>query len=112
MFMIEDVTSRNFPKEGIHMPFRPNPTKKPLIPPTQASSPPRADLTPQQQAGTAEPVRLVEVTRGSAPPDSMKNLPPPSRKCVGSFLACVALTMILRQGYMRREKPARSCKRI
>jgi hypothetical protein len=40
MFIIEDVTSRSFPKEGIHMPFWPNPTKKPLIPPAQASSPP------------------------------------------------------------------------
>jgi hypothetical protein len=32
MFIIEDVTSKSFPKEGKHMPFRPNPTKKPLIP--------------------------------------------------------------------------------
>jgi hypothetical protein len=48
MFLIEDVTGRSFPKEGIHMPFIPNPTKKPLIPPAQASSPPRADPTPQQ----------------------------------------------------------------
>jgi hypothetical protein len=32
MFIIEDVTSRSFPKKGVHMPFRPNPTKKPLIP--------------------------------------------------------------------------------
>jgi hypothetical protein len=46
MFLIEDVTCRSFPKEGIHMPFRPNPTKKPLIPPTLVSSPPRADQTP------------------------------------------------------------------
>jgi hypothetical protein len=42
----------------------------------------------------------------------MKSLPPPSRKCSDSFLACVPLTIPLRQGYMRREKPARSCKRI
>jgi hypothetical protein len=40
MFIIEDVTSRSFPKEGIHMPFWQNPIKKPLIPPAQASSPP------------------------------------------------------------------------
>jgi hypothetical protein len=46
MFLIENVTGRSFPKEGIHMPFRPNPTKKLLIPPAQASSPPRADPTP------------------------------------------------------------------
>jgi hypothetical protein len=31
--MIEDVTSRSFPKEGKHMTFRPKPTNKPLIPP-------------------------------------------------------------------------------
>jgi hypothetical protein len=43
------VTGRSFPKKGIHMSFRPHPTKKPLIPPAHASSPPRADPTPQQQ---------------------------------------------------------------
>jgi hypothetical protein len=48
IFNIEDVTGRNFPKDGKHMPFRPNPTNKPLIPPAQVSSPPRADPTPQQ----------------------------------------------------------------
>jgi hypothetical protein len=32
MFIIEDVIGRNFLKEGKHMPFRPNLTKKPLIP--------------------------------------------------------------------------------
>jgi hypothetical protein len=46
MFLIEDVMGRSFPTEGIHMPFGPNPTMKPLIPPAQASSPPRADPTP------------------------------------------------------------------
>jgi hypothetical protein len=34
IFLIEDAVGRSFPKEGIHMPFRPNPTKKPLIPPS------------------------------------------------------------------------------
>jgi hypothetical protein len=48
MFIIEDVMGRNFSKEGKHMPFRPNPTKKPLIPLAQVSSPRRADPTPQQ----------------------------------------------------------------
>jgi hypothetical protein len=48
MFLIEDVTGRSFSKEGIHMPFRPNPTKKPLIPLAQGPSPPRAYPTPQQ----------------------------------------------------------------
>jgi hypothetical protein len=46
IFMIEDVTSRSFSKEGKHMPFRPKPTKKPLIPPAQVASPPRANPTP------------------------------------------------------------------
>jgi hypothetical protein len=49
MFIIEDVTGINFPKDGKHMPFGPNPTKKPLIPPAQVSPPPRADPTPQQK---------------------------------------------------------------
>jgi hypothetical protein len=48
MFIIEDVTGKKFPKEGKHMSFRLNPTKKPLVPPTQVSSPLRADPTPQQ----------------------------------------------------------------
>jgi hypothetical protein len=38
MFIIKDVIRRSFPKEGKRMPFRPNPTKKPLIPPAHASS--------------------------------------------------------------------------
>jgi hypothetical protein len=59
MFLIKDVTGRSFPKEEIYMPLRPNPTKKPLIPPAQASSHPRADPTPQQQHEAAEPVRPV-----------------------------------------------------
>jgi hypothetical protein len=46
IFIIEDVTGRNFPKEAKDMPFRPTPTKKPLIPPAQVSIPPRADPTP------------------------------------------------------------------
>jgi hypothetical protein len=59
MFLIEDVMGRSFPKEGIHMLFRPNLTKKPLIPPAQVSFPPRADPTPQQQHEEAEPVRPI-----------------------------------------------------
>jgi hypothetical protein len=57
MILIEDVTGRSFPKEGIHMSFMPNPTKKLLIPPAQASSPLRANPTPQQQHEAAELVR-------------------------------------------------------
>jgi hypothetical protein len=45
MFLIEDVTGRNFSKEGIHMPFRPNTTKKALIPSAQASSRQLSHLT-------------------------------------------------------------------
>jgi hypothetical protein len=62
MFLVEDVTGRSFPKEGIHMPFRPNPTKKPLIPPPQTSSPPRADPAPQQQHEAVELVRPIGYT--------------------------------------------------
>jgi hypothetical protein len=62
MFLIEDITGKSFPNEGIHMPFRPNPTKKSLIPPAQASSPPRADPTPQQQHEAAESVRPAGYT--------------------------------------------------
>jgi hypothetical protein len=57
MFIIEDVTGRSIPKEGKHMPFMTNPTKKPLIPPAQVSSIPRVDPTPQQQQETIEPIR-------------------------------------------------------
>jgi hypothetical protein len=32
MFMIEDVTNRTFPKDGFHMPIRPTPSKKPIVP--------------------------------------------------------------------------------
>jgi hypothetical protein len=48
MLIIEDVTNRSFSKDGFHMPLRTTPTKKPLIPPAQASSSQRVDLTPQQ----------------------------------------------------------------
>jgi hypothetical protein len=47
MFIIENVTGKKFPKEGKHLSFRPNPTKKFLVPPAQVSSPPRAYPTPQ-----------------------------------------------------------------
>jgi hypothetical protein len=76
MFIIEDVTGRSFPKEGKHMPFRPNLTKKPLIPPAQVSSPPRVDLTPQQHPAVEEPVRPVGVSMGSLLDSIMKNPPP------------------------------------
>jgi hypothetical protein len=62
MFIIEDVTNRSFPKDGFHMPLRITPTKKPLIPPAEASSPPRVDPTPQQQHEAAEPVRPTGYT--------------------------------------------------
>jgi hypothetical protein len=92
MFITEDVTSRNFPKEGKRMPFRPNPTKKPLIPLAQVSSPPRANPTPQQHT-PAKPVRRVAVNRDNLLDSNAKGLPLPSRRCLGSCLECVALTM-------------------
>jgi hypothetical protein len=49
MFIIEDVTNRSFPKNGLYMPIRPNPSKKLIVPPAQITSLPRLDLTPQQQ---------------------------------------------------------------
>jgi hypothetical protein len=62
MFIIKDVTNRSFPKDVFHMPLRTTPTKKSLIPPAQASSPPKADPTPQQQHEAAEPVRPAGYT--------------------------------------------------
>jgi hypothetical protein len=59
MFMIEDVTSRSFPKEGKHIPLRPKPTKKSLIPPTQVSSSPRVDPTPQQQQNQSDQLAIL-----------------------------------------------------
>jgi hypothetical protein len=49
LFIIEDVTNRSFPKDEFHMPFRTTPTKKPLIPPAQVTSPHRPISTPRQQ---------------------------------------------------------------
>jgi hypothetical protein len=62
IFIIGDVTNRSFPKDRFHMPFRPNPTKKPLIPPSHITSPPRVDPTPRQQHRAAEPVRSIGST--------------------------------------------------
>jgi hypothetical protein len=59
MFIIEEVTGKKIPKEGKHIPFRPNPTKKPLIPLAQVSSLPRADPTPQRQQAAQEPIRPI-----------------------------------------------------
>jgi hypothetical protein len=49
MFMIEYVTNRSFPKDEFHMPIRPIPSKEPIVPLAQVTSPPRPDSTPQQQ---------------------------------------------------------------
>jgi hypothetical protein len=40
MSMIEDVTNRTFPKDRFHMTIRHIPSKKPIVPTTQVSSPP------------------------------------------------------------------------
>jgi hypothetical protein len=108
MFIIEDVTGRNFLKEGKHMPFSSNPTKKPLIPPAEVSSPLREDPTP----AVAESVRPVGVNNGSLLVNSKKNPPPLSRRCLGFYLICVSFTIPQRLGFMRREKPTKSFKRI
>jgi hypothetical protein len=76
VFIIEDVMGKSFPKEGKYMPFRPNPTKKPLIPPAQVSSPPIADPTPQQQPIAEESVRPIGVSRGNLLDSIVKNPPP------------------------------------
>jgi hypothetical protein len=76
MFIIDDVTGRNFLKEDKHMPFRPNSTKKPLIPPVQVSSPPRVDPTPQQQQAAQKPVKSVGLNRDSFWASSERNPPP------------------------------------
>jgi hypothetical protein len=119
MLIIEDVTNRSFPKDGFHMSLRTTPTKKPLIPPAQASSPPRADPTPQQQYKAAEPVRLAGYTgqtglgdQGQSSAQQRENPPPQSKSYLDFYFACIALTMPLRQDFMRREKPARSFKMI
>jgi hypothetical protein len=112
MFIIEEVTNRDFPKDGFHMPFRPFPTKKPLICPSLISSPPRSNSITQQQQQIEELVKLVMVTRGSLPLDSMGNLLPQSRSCLVYYLTCIALTMPMRQGYMSKERLRRSSKEI
>jgi hypothetical protein len=76
MFIIQDVTGRNFLKEGKHMPFRSNPTKKSLISPAQVYTPPRADPTPQQHQAAKEPVRPVRLNRDSLWASSERNPPP------------------------------------
>jgi hypothetical protein len=65
------------------MRFRPNPTKKPLIPPAQVSSPPRVDPTPQQQQEATEPIRQTgnisqtgRYEQGQPLDSSVKNPPP------------------------------------
>jgi hypothetical protein len=56
------------------------------------------------------PVRPVWVTKGSLQLNKEKNPPPQSKRCLGFYLACIALTMPLRQGFMRREKPEEALK--
>jgi hypothetical protein len=109
MFMIEDITNMTFSKDGLHMPIRPTPSKSQLSPllrsPLQDQIPLLSSSIEQQNQSDRQglPVRSVGVTRGSPPPYSGKNPPPPSRNCLGSSLACVTLTMPLREGSMRKE---------
>jgi hypothetical protein len=71
----------------------PLPQTSQLFPPAQASSPPRPDPTPQQQQNRSDRstqlVRPVWVTRGSLQHSGVRNLPPSSINCLGSYLACV-----------------------
>jgi hypothetical protein len=75
MFITKEVINQDFPKDGFHMPFRPIPTKKPLIPPSHIASPPRLYSSPQHQQQEEEPVRL---TRDNLPPSIVRCPPPPS----------------------------------
>jgi hypothetical protein len=59
VFIIEDVTNRDFPKDGFHTPLRTIPTKKPLIPLAHIASPPRPELDPQQHQQADEPIGQV-----------------------------------------------------
>jgi hypothetical protein len=56
------------------------------------------------------PVRLVWVTKGSLQLNKEKIPPPQSKSCLDFYLACVSLTMPLRQGFVRREKPEKTSK--
>jgi hypothetical protein len=49
------------------------------------------------------PVRPVWVTNDILQLNKEKNPPPQSKSCLDFYLACIALTMPLRQGFMRRE---------
>jgi hypothetical protein len=84
ILIIEDAIGRNFPKEGKHMPFRPTPTKKPLISPAQVSHSSKSRSYTSVAANSS---------RTGQQHNSVRNLPPPSRNCLGSCLACVTLTM-------------------
>jgi hypothetical protein len=118
MFMIEDVTNRTFPKDRFHMTIRHIPSKKPIVPTAQVSSPPghtHLHSSTEQQNRVdwhGLSVRPVEVTRGSPPPNSVKNPPLQSRRCMGFCLECVTLTMLLRQDFMRRGRLGRNFKNL
>jgi hypothetical protein len=118
MFMIEDVTNRIFSKDGSHVPIRPTPSEKTIAPPPLHKSPllqgqilhhySKEQQNRSDQQGI--PVRPVEVIRGSLLHSSEKNHPIPTRRCLGSYLACVALTMPSRRDCMRKKSPQEALK--
>jgi hypothetical protein len=59
IFMIEDVTNRIFLKDGFHMPIRPTPSNKPIVPPCSGLL---SSKTRSHSSAAAEPVRPVHPT--------------------------------------------------
>jgi hypothetical protein len=114
--MIEDVTSRSFSKEGKHMPFRPKPTKKPLIPLAQVSSPPRANPTPQQQPVAAELVRLTGHTdrheQGQSSRQHREKSSSPIKKLFGMCRSHHAVETQLHEDRKARKKPQKDIKEV
>jgi hypothetical protein len=116
MFMIEDVTNRTFPKDGSHMPTRLTTSKKSIAPLHKSHLLQDQILhhcSKEQQNWSDQqgiPITPVEVITDSLLHSSEKNHPLQSRRCLGYSLACVTLTMSLRRGCMRREKPVEDAK--
>jgi hypothetical protein len=104
MFLIEDATGRDFPKDlPPHKPLRLLPIKKPRVPPAALTNKPiipptAATLRPPrsyQQPQHPQSVRLVWVSLPLLP---VKNppLPLPSKCSSTCYLACASLNMQLK----------------
>jgi hypothetical protein len=119
MFIIEDVTNRSFSKDGFNMPLRTTPTKKPLTPLAQASSPLRADPTPQQQHEAAEPVRPAEYIgqtglgdQGQSSAQQREKSSSPIKKMFGLLFGMCHSHHAIETRLHEERKAARSFKRI